>query len=70
MKLYLFTPVDKTFRKEFYYIIRKQNLKIAGLVSFITAIAAFVVRIIANLLPQTHALPPQQFHELSLQTSA
>jgi signal transduction histidine kinase len=66
MKLYLFTPVDKTFRKEFYYIIRKQNLKIAGLVSFITAIAAFVVRIIANLLPQTHALPPQQFHELSV----
>jgi two-component system sensor histidine kinase VicK len=65
MKLYLFTPIDKIFREEFYDNIKTQNLKITGLVSLITAIAAFVVRIIADSLPQTHALPLQQFKDLS-----
>jgi two-component system sensor histidine kinase VicK len=65
MKLYLFTPVDKIFREEFYDNIRTQNLKITGLVSLITTIAALAVRIIADFLPQMHALPLQQFNELS-----
>ena len=66
MKLYLFTPIDTRFSEEFYYNIKTQNLKVTGLVSFITAIASSVARIIADALPQTHALPPQQFHELSI----
>ena len=63
MKLYLFTPIDTTFREDFYYNIKTRNLKITGLVSFIIAIAASIARIIADALPQTHALPIQQFQE-------
>lgn len=66
MKLYLFTPIDSTFRSAFYYNIKTQNLKIAGLLSIIIAIATSVARIVADGLPQMHALPPQQFHELSI----
>jgi two-component system, OmpR family, sensor histidine kinase VicK len=66
MKLYLFTSIDVTFRKDFYYNIKTQNLKVTGLVSFIIAIASTITRIIADALPQTHALPAQQFHELSI----
>jgi len=66
MKLFLFAPIDRTFKEEFYYNIRTQNLKVTGVVSFIVAIASFVIRMIAVSLPQTHALPPAQYRELSI----
>ncbi|SFD84849.1 Signal transduction histidine kinase [Chitinophaga sp. CF118] len=65
MKLYLFSPIESAFREEFNYNVRNLNLKVTGVVSFVVAIAASVVRIIADSLPQTHALPQQQFRELS-----
>lgn len=66
MKLYLFAPIDTTFRKEFYYHIQAQNLKVTGVVSFIIALASIVVRIVGISIPQTHALPPDQYQALSI----
>ena len=66
MKLYLFSPVDFEFREDFRDHIRKQNLKITGVVSFIIAIAALLIRIVALNIPQTNLLPTQQHDELSI----
>jgi two-component system, OmpR family, sensor histidine kinase VicK len=66
MKIYLFSPVEKEFRNNFYHHIRLQNIKITGLISLVVSLTAFVVRVIAELLPQTKALSPMVVHELRI----
>lgn len=69
MKIYLFSPVEKEYRNDFYSHIRQQNIKISGLLSLVIALAALVVRVVAELTPQLTALPQQQLHELRLANS-